>query len=51
MIAGVTLDSVSRNCGNEGRIGKEGGRGGEGKQTLFTASTEALYKSRCCMSG
>ena len=37
MIAGVTLDSVSRNCGNEGRIGKEGEGGGD-KQTLFTAS-------------
>ena len=34
MIAGVTLDSVSRNCGNEGRLERE--RWGTNK-TLFTA--------------
>ena len=40
MIAGVTLDSVSRNCGNEGRLERE--RCGEVERwgtnkTLFTA--------------
>ena len=36
MIAGVTLDSVSRNCGNEGRLEREVERWGTNK-TLFTA--------------
>ena len=51
MIAGVTLDSVSRDCGNEGRIGKEGGREGGTSKPYLLLAMEALYKSRCCMSG